>query len=167
MSKTTIMIRKIINIERDGTNAFDNVSITPIKIAPINEPFHEPRPPTTTTINDITKISESIPEYSPKRGAPIPPLNPAIPTPNAKTPVNTKLTFIPSAESISRSSTPALIIAPIREYRSTYHSMSATRIPTPTINNRYAGKLSPSLKGMAKLNKSGEDNALDSLPHNH
>src|SRR6266850_4748024 len=79
-------------------------------------------------------------------GPPITPPAPASPAPRQNTVVNRRETGIPTARAMSRSSTPARIMAPNRVLSIRKYKESPTRMAIATTARRYAGNARPAMR---------------------
>src|SRR5919198_1195828 len=131
---------------------------------PTNAPIKLPTPPRITTISASGIMSPSSPGYAERMGPPMTPPAPASAEPRQNTTVKSRETGTPTARAMSRSSTPARIIAPRRvRSRSRYKPMPAsTAIATTT--SRYAGKASPA-RSTGRCNTRGVGTGIGSPPH--
>ena len=93
--------------------------------APSAAPVIEPMPPTMTTTREARRKRVSSPGEMDWKVPPTTPAIPARPAPKANTVTNTSWIGTPIAESMSRSSTPARTIIPMRV------RLSASHIPSP------------------------------------
>jgi hypothetical protein len=94
-------------------------------------------PPMITTISELSRNDASSPGWSESIVPPRAPPKPASSAPMKKAPANTTGMLIPSAETISRSSTPARTIKPKRVRLISHHRNSPITSAAPvTITRR-------------------------------
>ena len=116
-----------------------NCSASPISRAPSAAPVIEPMPPTMTTTSDASRKRMSSPGARDWNVPPTTPARPASPAPKAKTATKTSWMRMPLAASMSRSSTPARIIIPIRVRLSSHHITTPMTTAAAKIARRTIG----------------------------
>src|SRR3954464_10726188 len=114
--------------------------------APTKAPTRLPTPPRITTISASGSMSASRPGYADMIGPAITPPAPASAAPRQNTVVKRRETGIPTARAMSRSSTPARIMAPKRVRSIRKYNESPTRTAIATTASRYAGNASPAMR---------------------